>query len=87
MNCRPTLRAEMEGNSVTVIADPNKLRRATADEYISTKKAGLRTEYAASAALAGEAMADRNSNWFARRHGSELPAATGGSTHFVINSG
>ena len=52
MNRRPTIGAEMEGNSVTVIADPNKLRRATADEYISTKKAGLRTEYAASAALA-----------------------------------
>ena len=87
MNCRPTLRAEMDGNSATLIADPNKLRRATADEYIPAKKAGLRTEYAAGAALAGEAMADRNSNWFAGRFGSKLPAATRGSTHFVFNSG
>ena len=73
----PAVGAEMKGNLATLISDANELRRATAYDHIVVMKAGLRTKYTTGTALAGKAMADRNSNRFARSDDSHLPTTAG----------
>ena len=81
MYCRTTVGTEMESNAATFVADANVLRRMATDVHVLAAKARLGTKYAASTALTGQAMADRNSNRFAGGNGGKLPAAAGSISH------
>jgi hypothetical protein len=91
VNRRAAHRTETERACLAAVAGPGPLRRAPLDRHALPRKARLRTENAAGAFLAFEAMADGDANGFALAYEAKLSSAarscSGGHGAYPAKSG